>query len=45
MAPNAGGAPLTHRFSYQRDFGSYEDFTTTLKGEARNNLLLLGSFS
>jgi hypothetical protein len=34
MAPNAGGAPLTHRFSYQRDFGLIEDFTA-FKAEAR----------
>jgi hypothetical protein len=29
-------SPPTHRFSNQRDFGSYEDFfTTAFKGEAR----------
>jgi hypothetical protein len=33
MAPNAGGAPPTHS-SYQKGFGSYEDFTA-FKAEAR----------
>jgi Fe-Mn family superoxide dismutase len=36
MAPNAGGAPTDTLGSViKRDFGSYEDFTTAFKGEAR----------
>jgi Fe-Mn family superoxide dismutase len=43
MAPNTGGAPKDTLASViSRDFGSYENFVTTLKVKQLNNLALLG---
>jgi superoxide dismutase len=42
MAPNTGGAPKDTAAAISRDFGSYENFVTTLKVKQLNNLVLLG---
>jgi Fe-Mn family superoxide dismutase len=43
MAPNTGGKPIdTLAAAISKDFGSYENFVTTLKVKQLNSLVLLG---